>query len=88
MSGSSISSMRSRTSSLPRLRWRATYFAPPPPLTSASCSTMVWSCALSPSRFLRYPGAVSSTRSGKTCTKIFPPGEHRRHLLGADVSRN
>ena len=29
------------------------FFAPPPPLTSASCSAMVSSCALSPSRFLR-----------------------------------
>ncbi len=52
-SRSSSSSMRSRAMSLPRSRWRLTYFSPPPALASASCSFSVAICWRNPSRFSR-----------------------------------
>ncbi len=66
LSASTSSSTRSRHNSLPRWRWRATYFSPPPWLTRASWRSCSAICSSSWARFAWYASLRSSTWSAST----------------------
>src|SRR5215211_174029 len=65
-SRSSSSSIRSLASSLPRARWRSTYFRPPPALDWASCRSSSASSSRLAARLARWASASGSSRLTST----------------------
>ena len=74
MSGSSSSSMRSRASSLPRARCRATYFSPPPARALACSASSSASFPSMASRWARVLGRRGVQRGRQDASQAVPPG--------------